>query len=333
MKLRVPKYWLETVTLEGREDPVTVTEYSREGSRVFVRQVDPHETDVGRVPIYEGDTIEVLKAISHISINLNDVVGDKKGFLLGLRVIPIRRESGKIIVRTLRYDEVDNGERVHLKPGESMNFEVGSILLDLEHVDRLETATSSGHVPLTPVLSNWFLTMREQPEPGWFRYLFSAARRMDAANLLFIEVQRRREELANPDIAGPMIRRSSYELIGAVEMAIIALARSVDMVVNANTLIGCQIPVPTIIEDSREALRQIRNAYEHIEDRALGNNNGRADSNALTIFDHMTLLTESRISYGEFELDLNVQLSSIFREVRDFLKAAAKEVKYAPADA
>ena len=116
-------------------------------------------------------------------------------------------------------------------------------------------------------------------------------------------------------------------------MAVIALARSVDMVMGANTHIDCQIPVPAFIESSRESLNQIRNAYEHIEDRALGNVNGRADSKAVTIFDHLPILAESRISYGEFDLDLSDQVSSILKEARGFLKAAAKEGKYTPVNA
>jgi hypothetical protein len=51
---------------------------------------------------------------------------------------------------------------------------------------------------------------------------------------------------------------------------VIALGRGCDMVARAPELLGSAATVPTSISSSQEALTAIRNAYEHIEDRALG---------------------------------------------------------------
>jgi hypothetical protein len=53
-------------------------------------------------------------------------------------------------------------------------------------------------------------------------------------------------------------------------MAVVALGRGVDMVRQAADLIGCTLPVPAQVPASRPALHEIRDAYEHIEDRAPG---------------------------------------------------------------
>ena len=69
----------------------------------------------------------------------------------------------------------------------------------------------------------------------------------------------------------------------------------------------------------------IRNAYEHIEDRALGNVHNKSDPVALTIFDHDTLLREDAIVYGPHRLTLDNDLPCLLAETREYLKNAAKD--------
>lgn len=64
----------------------------------------------------------------------------------------------------------------------------------------------------------------------------------------------------------------------------IALGRACDMIVKAADLdlVGCKAAVPSSISSRHDALRAIRNAYAHIEDRALGQVNRRPNPAALT---------------------------------------------------
>ena len=66
------------------------------------------------------------------------------------------------------------------------------------------------------------------------------------------------------------LRRTLFRLIGTVELAVIALGRVCDMIIEAEGKIGCTIEVPASISSRKTDVREIRNAYEHIEDRALG---------------------------------------------------------------
>lgn len=79
-----PVAWISDVTLEGSTEPVRVTLLRREGPRLILRQVDPCDAEPERVPVYEGDRIEVAQATSHVSLHTNDVVGDASGFLCPL---------------------------------------------------------------------------------------------------------------------------------------------------------------------------------------------------------------------------------------------------------
>lgn len=315
-----PAGWLSDVTLEGADSAVRVVFMRREGSRVVVRQVDPCDPDPERIPLYEGDELFVMKALSHMSMNTNPEVGDVSGLLFGVRIVEVRREPGKVFARVLRRGEIDTGARVHVGPDESLTFELGFVA-ELDHIDDLQEATESGHVPITPVLATWFSI--GSPDPGTVRYLLAAGRRLDTANQRLIEIEHCRTMLTREGIAGPEIRTNFFELLGAVESAIIALGRVVDMVTRANELIGCPVAVPDSIAAAAPAVTAIRNAYEHIEDRAVGRVQHRPHPDALTIFDYQRLISEDVIVYGTETLSLTTTVPGLLTTARQFLMAAA----------
>lgn len=59
-----PVGWLETVTLEGSDEPVRVVLEERRGNELILRQLDPGEPLPSRVPIFDGDNLVVMTAIS-----------------------------------------------------------------------------------------------------------------------------------------------------------------------------------------------------------------------------------------------------------------------------
>jgi hypothetical protein len=106
-------------------------------------------------------------------------------------------------------------------------------------------------------------------------------------------------------------------------MAIVALGRAVDMVRQAADSIGCTVPLPAQVTSSWPALHDIRNAYEHIEDRALGQVHEKPHPDALTIFDQERLLTAGALVYGKHQLDVTKEVPRLLAEVRQFFKDAA----------
>lgn len=318
-----PTGWLESVTLAGSDTPVRVTVEERGGNRVLLRQVDPGEPEPERVPIHPGDQIVVMQAISHVGLHTTDVEGSVADLITSMRVVPVRREHGVVYARTLRRGEEDTGRRVHVRPGESLTLEAGAVAVELDAIDEREPATSSGHVPLTPVLSTWFAVGHENTDLARVRYLLAAARRLDVANVLLMQVEVHRSELEPERQPGPNLRRAFLALIGAVEMAIVALGRAVDMVKKAKTAIECDLQVPEAVSEAMAALIEIRNAYEHIEDRAQGQVRGQPHPDALTIFDYRELIEHDRIRYGQHELDLVEQVPKLLGAVRQFLKNAS----------
>ena len=129
-----------------------------------------------------------------------------------------------------------------------------------------------------------------------------------------------RAALKQKDLSGPALRRAFFGLIGTVELAVIALGRSIDMVTRARSLIGTTVPVPTNITNSIQAVSEIRNAYEHIEDRALGRVRQKPDPQALTIFDYRRLLDDDEIVYAGHSINLVNEVPTLLRDARQYLK-------------
>jgi hypothetical protein len=68
-------------------------------------------------------------------------------------------------------------------------------------------------------------------------------------------VPERRSELEQEGLGGPQLRRLLFELLSAVEMAVVALGWAVDMVLRADQLIGSPVPVPAPVKASEPALQ------------------------------------------------------------------------------
>jgi hypothetical protein len=287
--------WIGDVTIDtGETGPVVLVE--RRGNLIIGRLADPCDGEVPGLPIYEGDQLAMKSPISHVGLSATGEVGRTDDYLTGMRVIPVRQEGNVIYGRTLRRGEQDTGARIHVGPGEELRFDEGSITLELDAIDDVERQGRTGYVPVTPTLWTWFQVGAH--DPAKVRYLLAAARRLDAAAQRVAEIEELRTELGTLDGQALALRRTVFRLIGAVESAVIALGRGCDMVARATELLGSTATVPLSISSSQEALTAIRNAYEHIEDRALGRVNKKPHPDALTIFDQSELLTHDRIRYG-----------------------------------
>lgn len=320
-----PIYWLGNVTLEGADTPVAVVLDGREDNQVFVRQADPADGEPPRIPIFDGEHIVMMTAIAAVSLNQTEEVGRVDDLVTWLRAVPVRREGNTVFARTLKHGEPDEGHRVHLRPGDQLSFEQGAVVIELDAIDEKESAgvAEGEYVPITPVLWSW-MSVGGGHDQGKVRYLLAAARRLDAANVLLADVDQRRRELAREGLTGPVIRRGFFGLIAAVELAVIAIERVCDMIDRAGTLLGSVEPVPPTVAAKRAALKNIRNAYEHIEDRALGMVFDKpAHADALTIFNHADLLEHDRISYGASSLELTTEMPTLINEARQFLKDVA----------
>ena len=329
--------WLEVrLRLDGQDGESNAVLDERVGGTVFLRHADPADPpDPPRIHVRPGDRVVTTTPIAAASMNATAEVGRVDDMITWVRVVLDRRENGTVYGRTLREGEPDDGRRVHVRPGEQFVFEPGALSVSLDEIDRREPATETGHVNLAPVIWTWL--QFAPPSAESVRYVLAAARRLDAANRLLLSVQQARDRLSadteSGTVAGPVLRRHFADMLSSVEMLAVALGRVTDMICTAGTAIGCPVPVPPAVDAKKNAIRALRNAYEHIEDRALGQVNGKPDPQALTIFDYEPLLTEDTLVYGTHRLGVTDEIPSLLADMRQFIKDLVRAPRAAGTDA
>ncbi|MCW2903896.1 MAG: light-mediated development protein [Streptosporangiaceae bacterium] len=295
----------------------------RVGGTVFVRHADPCDPpDPPRILIRPGDRVILTTPVGFAGLNSTSEVGRVDDLIASARVVLDRREDGVAYGRTLRDGEPDDGRRIHVRPGEQLVFETGALQMSLDDIDRREPATETGYVNLAPVIWAWL--QLSPPTAESVRYVLAAARRLDAANRLLLSVQQASERLSTDadagDVPGPTLRRHFADMLSSVEMLVVALGRVTDMVCSARSAIGSAVPVPRSVNAKKDAIRTLRNACEHIEDRALGHVNGKPDPQALTIFDYEPLLAEDAMVYGKHRLGVTDEIPGLLADMRQFIK-------------
>jgi hypothetical protein len=295
----------------------------RVGGTVFVRNADPCDPPAfPRILIRPGDRIVLKTPVGFFGLNSTSEVGRVDDLIASARVVLDRREDGVVYGRTLRVAgsrRSMSSSDICSAPGSNTNCSPGRTWSRLPSSG---SPSETGYVNLAPVIWAWL--QLSPPTAESVRYVLAAARRLDAANRLLLSVQQARERLSidadGGDVPGPTLRRHFADLLSSVEMLVVALGRVTDMVCSARSAIGSTVPVPRSVNAKKHAIRALRNACEHIEDRALGHVNGKPDPQALTIFDYEPLLAEDTMVYGKHRLGVTDEIPALLADMRQFIK-------------
>lgn len=305
--------------VNGRPLPVVLHE--RDGRRLFVRELDPGET---LQPIRFDpavDTIVPMKTVSATRLCFGPEEGGDDAMTHDMRVVPDGREGSTVYMRTLRHGESDDGRRVHLKPGERPAFRAGSLKIELDALDAHFTSDIEGFAPLANTVWTWLKLAGQKWDVPRVRYVLAAARRLDAAAATWSRVTDLFSSLeAAPEASlSPQTRALVFELIAGVELAVIALRRVVAMVECASSEVGADTPVPDVVERLSPHLTEIRNAFEHIDERASDRVRRKPDPVAASVFEQRRLLTERVIVYADHEIGAD-DVTELLASCRQFLK-------------
>jgi len=252
-------------------------------------------------------------SISHVSVNISSEVGANDA-LVGVRVVPAGRDGFRVLGRSLREDEADTGESVAFYPyaGEELHFPAGSIRVFLRDVDKESVPGPSGYARVSNTLWTW-LRWGSPPNPSFFRFLFATGRRLDSAHDLCVSVL---EALTDRPEA---FIRARGRLLGALanaELMCIAFGRAIDMLLDIPSRFSISVVVPAAAAAALPALREIRNAFEHIEDRALGNVRGKPHPEALSIFEQSDLISHGVLRYGSHSLSMKDDILPMLVDAR-----------------
>ena len=263
-----------------------------------------------------------FKPITYMSFNLGSDADVDSQLLVGIRVIPTSRDGSTVFARTLNYGELDSGEGIVLQPGERLLFPPGSVKATIQDIDRGNTPDSDGYAVIANTVWTW-LQIGPSPDQSIFYYLFAAARRLDSAHALCVSTIR---EFDNPPDE-PFIKSRSriFRALGNAELMCIALNRADRMIkdIAAKWLVAATVPdeVDTILP----ALTAIRDAFEHIDERAMGKARHEQQMDALSIFNQVEFVTSGILRYANFSLDLRSQVIPALIASRKFIFDVAIE--------
>jgi len=265
--------------------------------------------------------------ISHVSLNLGAQVGIQDA-LVWTRIIPTGQAGKEVFARTLLPDEPDPGIKVLLFPylGESLVFRPRNLKVYLKDVDRLYERNDEGYAPIADLLWLWMKigipSHGNPPNAEAYRYLFAAGRRLDVAQQLRADALTR---LRGEHKTLFSYRNALFATLGIVETMCVSFGRAVEMVSEAPSVVGQQVPLPHRMLSARNALLEIRNSFEHIEDRAKGQVRNKPHPDATSIFDQRDLFTSGDIRYGNHKINIYGEMAAILLEARATLFSLAEK--------
>lgn len=226
--------------------------------------------------------------------------------LLTGRIVPIRREGNIVYARSLRRGEEDTGQTVHLEPGDRLVFPAGELVIDSRDIDeQFNPKGLDGYRPVANTVWTWYQIVTE--ELGFFLFFFAFARRLDAAHALWTLAIETRDRAKQED--GIVQRRTQFDSLARAEVAIVALGRCYQMVSTLVEKYCSELQVPESVNKTREPVLEMRNAFEHIDERAEGKVGwGKFGAEALTIFDQPDFIKLSILRYKNHELNFETDV-------------------------
>ena len=261
------------------------------------------------------------KPITYMSFDLGPDAG-VDDLMVGIRVIPTGRDGSTVLARTLNFGEPDTGEGIVLGPGERLLFPPGSVKVTIQDIDRENSPGSGGYAAIANTVWTW-LQIGPSPDQSLFNYLFAAARRLESAHALWFSAMNEFNNL--PDESFIRTRARIYRALGNIELMCIALNRVGRMIRDIPARFLVSATIPNEVGSILPALTAIRNAFEHIDERAMGNARREEQTDALSIFDQTDFVTSGVLSYANYSLDLRLQVIPALVAGRKFIFDVAIE--------
>ena len=260
--------------------------------------------------------------IRYISINLGPKIG-ANDFLAGVRVLPAGRNGNRVYGRTLNHGEPDSGEGIPLEVGETLEFPAGSVSITMADVDRYSEQEPDGYAPVANTVWTWLAIPPFKHDQTFVNYLLAAARRLDAAHAHCSGALRGLTDL--PNQLGFRAREAMFDALGDAESMCVALSRAILMIARARAMILAPAAVPEEVSSIKHAVLAIRDAFEHIDERAVGKARREDPSDAMSVFDQSDFFTSGVLRYTGHSLDIRGEVIPALIAGRKFIVEAATQ--------
>jgi hypothetical protein len=192
----------------------------------------------------------------------------------------------------------------------------------MEERNRPEPPRADRYRPLGLMFWGYSPIRGVHPSGVAIHHFFSASRRLDAAHRQFERVRELLdrypyEPLDTMQSTTAVVRFST--VLGELELGLIALNRALDMAAQVGRY-GSRVPIPEPIKRYRPIVRQLRNTYEHFEERPAG------ISGMPYMIGFFGVLDDNTLFFGDWALNIRHEVTDLLIATRDFLVIAWKDM-------
>ena len=255
------------------------------------------------------------KPITYISFALGPKVG-ANDVVVGVRVVPNGKDGNEVYGRTLNPGEPDSGDSITLQGNEELVLPPGSVKVTLEDIDRYAEPEPDGYATVTNTVWTW-LQVPPLPDEAFFHYLLAASRRLDRAHGLWVSALGGLG--ACPGEPFIKTRARLFNTLGDVDLMCVSLNRAIRMIKGAHAKFSTKTAVPSEVDTVQEPLLAIRDAFEHIDERAMGKARHEGLADAMSIFNQGDLVTSGILRYAGHSLDLRADVNPALLAARKFI--------------
>ena len=247
---------------------------------------------------------------------------NERTFLAAIRVVPTKQVGNTVYGRSLNHGEPDDGRGVERSLGGRVVFPPGSLRITLADVDRDNTPGLDGYASIANTIWTW-LTAGPSPDEKMYHYLFAMARRLDTAHKLCVASLNLLHK--RPDNSSLPGRAQLFEAFGYAELMCVAFNRAIEMIRFFPSQFSASLAVPNSVVALSPALTQIRHAFEHIEDRAMGQVRNKHHQEAASIFHQPDFFKAGVLRYANHSLNLVTEVLPALVAGRQFIFEVAIE--------
>ena len=225
--------------------------------------------------------------------------------------------------RTLNLGERDSGEGISLEAGETLEFPAGSVSVTMADVDGYTERDPNRYAPVANTVWTWLMIPPATRDQTFVQYLLAAARRLDSA---YLHCSGALRTLTNPpkEMDFPA-RETLFDSLCHAESMCVALSRAIRMIVRAGEVISTQAAVPQEVTAIEDVVLAMRDAFEHVDERAVGKARREDPVGARSIFDQSDFFTSGVLRYAGRSLDIRAEVVPALIAGRRFILEAAMQ--------
>ncbi len=219
---------------------------------------------------------------------------DDELLLLG-RLVPAGSDEDTVFARSLRPDEEDSREAVRVPAGKRLAIRPGDLSFSSEEIDARSPKGRGGYAPVADTIWTWYRLVGAKDQ-SLLMMLLAAARRLDASHVFWSATMDALEESAT--LVGIERRSTLFRALAMAEVTVISLSRAVAILYRLEERFALGLQIPDEIDSFRDTLRRLRNALEHIDDRAMGEAKDGTANSAMSIFFQPLFVDKGVLTYA-----------------------------------